>query len=224
MKGVSRPMIIAIDGLSGAGKGTLAKRLAYALSLAHLDTGLLYRAVAWSMMARGIDFTDREAAIKAAQDVDIYAFSETDLRSDAAAKGASLISHDPAVREALLRYQQAFAKGPYPPGKKGAVIDGRDIGTVICTDATLKLFLTASPQARAQRRFKELQARGIESIYEDVARDMELRDARDQTRGVSPCKPAQDAVILDTSAMTSDDVFAYVIGLLQGAGVSHSII
>ena len=193
--------IIAIDGPAAAGKGTLARRLAAHLGFAYLDTGLLYRAVGARTQAAGCDPADAAAALVPA-DLDDPA-----LRLDAAAQAASRVAAIPAVRDALLEFQRRFAEEP-PGGAKGAVLDGRDIGTVVCPRATLKLFVTASLEERAARRLKELRERGSEAIDSRVLRDMRERDARDSARSVAPLEPAADAVVIDTSGRGPDAVFA----------------
>jgi len=199
-------MIIAIDGPGAAGKGTLARRLAQALDLAFLDTGLLYRAVAAKVLAGGGDPADPAAAAAAARATAIADLDRPDLREETVAQGASKVAAIPEVRAALLDLQRRFAAQP-PGGKRGAVLDGRDIGTVVCPDAEVKLFVTASLEARAARRQKELRARGQASIYARVKQEMQERDTRDSARAAAPLKPAPDAVVLDTSEMDADGAF-----------------
>ena len=199
-------MIIAIDGPGAAGKGTLARRLAQALDLAFLDTGLLYRAVAAKVLAGGGDPADPAAAAAAARATAIADLDRPDLREETVAQGASKVAAIPEVRAALLDLQRLFAAQP-PGGKRGAVLDGRDIGTVVCPDAEVKLFVTASLEARAARRQKELRARGQASIYARVKQEMQERDTRDSARATAPLKPAPDAVVLDTSEMDADGAF-----------------
>lgn len=203
-------MIIAIDGPAAAGKGTLAQRLAEHFDLAFLDTGLIYRAVGMGMVRIGLDPEDAEAAGTAAQALKPADMDETDLRSMEAGSAASKVSAIPAVREALLLFQREFANNP-PGGKQGAVLDGRDIGTVICPEARFKLFVTASAEVRAKRRYKELLGRGSEAIYARVLEELKERDARDRERSVSPLEPAKDATIIDTSDLDADEVFATAI-------------
>lgn len=197
---------IAIDGPAAAGKGTLARRLAAHLRFAYLDTGLLYRAVGKKVLAAGVDLSD-EAAIQAASSLVVADLDDPALRLDAVAQVASRVAAVPAVRTALLHFQHAFAAAP-PGNAGGAVLDGRDIGTVVCPDATLKLFITASLPERAARRLKELRERGSEAIDSRVLRDMQERDARDLSRSVAPLVPAADAVVIDTSGLDPDAVFA----------------
>jgi len=203
-------MIIAIDGPAAAGKGTLAKRLAEHLGLAIMDTGLIYRAVGMNVVRAGHDPEDAGAATEIAEAMTPEDLAADDLRSDAAADAASKISAVPGVRAALLEFQRAFAADP-PGDAKGAVLDGRDIGTVVCPDADVKLFVTAATQVRAQRRVKELQDRGLEAIYARVLEDMMERDARDQARAASPLEPATDAYLLDTSNLDAEQAFAQAL-------------
>jgi len=203
-------MIIAIDGLTAAGKGTLARRLATALGFAHLDTGLLYRAVGAKLLASRSDPHDPAVAEAAALALDASDLVAEGLRQEAIGRAASVVAAVPAVRAALLAFQRRFARQ-----SPGAVLDGRDIGTVICPDAPVKLFITARPEIRAQRRFNELQARGESATYPAVLRDLQERDARDQARGTAPAKPAEDAIVLDTSDLTADQVFARAFEIVR---------
>lgn len=206
--------VIAIDGPSAAGKGTLARRLAEALDYAHLDSGTLYRAVAAKLLAAGQDPADRAAAVAAAEALDPEEIAQLDLRGETVAAAASVIAVQQAVRDRLVGFQRAFAARP-PGGKKGAVLDGRDIGTVICPDAPVKFFVTADRETRARRRHRELIARGEKSIYARVLQDMQERDARDEKRAVAPLKAAKDAVVLDTSALSEDEVFEAAIQTIR---------
>lgn len=199
--------VIAIDGPAAAGKGTLARRLAAHLRFAYLDTGLLYRAVGTRVLAAAGDPANEVVAGKAAAAVVSTDLDNPALRLDAAAQAASRVAAIPAVRAALLQFQRSFAATP-PDDAAGAVLDGRDIGTVVCPDATLKLFVTASLAERAARRLKELRERGSEAIDSRVLRDMQERDARDLSRSVAPLEPAADAVVIDTSGLDPDAVFA----------------
>jgi CMP/dCMP kinase len=198
-------MIIAIDGPAAAGKGTLARRLARHLGYDFLDTGSLYRGVGLQVLRAGGDPADPVAAKAAAERLDLALLADPDLRGEAAAKAASLVAAQPAVRAALLDFQRNFARRP--PGGRGAVLDGRDVGTVVCPDARVKLFITASLEARARRRLAELQAAGRAAIWEAVLQDMQDRDARDSKRDVAPLKPAADAVVVDTTSLSPDQVF-----------------
>ena len=211
-------MIIAIDGPSAAGKGTLARRLAAALDFAFLDTGLIYRAVGAKVLARGLAPADSAAAEREAADLrpeDLEpANLGADLRAEAVSQAASEVAAHPEVRAALLAFQRRFAAAP-PGGKAGAVLDGRDIGTVVCPDAEVKVFLTAGLEARAERRLKELRERGEEAIYPRVLQEMQDRDTRDSGRAAAPLKPADDAIVLDTTEMDGDAVFAAVLAVAQ---------
>ena len=198
-------IIIAIDGPSGAGKGTLACHLAHIYQLAHLDTGLLYRAVALKMLDQGEDLFDKEAAIKIALSLQIENLKNPSLRDEAVGNAASQISSFSEVRNILSKLQRNFAKNP-PLDKQGVILDGRDIGCVVLPEALCKIFVTASSEVRARRRFKELHQKGIDSIYEAILEDIKMRDTRDQTRKVSPLCPAEDAYILDTSELGIDAV------------------
>lgn len=206
--------VIAIDGPAASGKGTLARRIAVHLGFAHLDTGRLYRAVARRVIAEGADPDDAAAAVAAAKTIRPEELDDPALGDDAVGAAASRVAAIVAVREALLQYQRDFARKP-PAGESGAVLDGRDIGTVICPDADIKLFVTAEVSIRAQRRHKELLTRGENSIYARVLQDMKERDARDTNRAVAPLQPADDAWKLDTSAMTADKAFAAAIDRIE---------
>ena len=206
-------MIIAIDGPAAAGKGTLGRRLAQHLNIAFLDTGGLYRAVALKVLDRGADPSDPAAAEAAAKAIQPSDLETPRLREDRVSQAASVVAAQPAVRAALLAFQRDFAHHP-PPGFEGALLDGRDIGTVVCPDATVKLFVTASAEARAMRRFKELQAAGVGIIYERVLQDIEQRDARDRERQTAPLRPAGDAIELDTTALDADAAFAKAADLI----------
>ena len=195
-------MIIAIDGPAASGKGTLAKRLAAHYGLAHLDSGLLYRAVAHAVKISGAALADVTAATTAARRLDLTRLNETELRGRDWGEAASVVAAFPPVREALLSLQRQFAARP-----GGAVIDGRDIGTVICPTADVKLFVTAAPEVRAERRYRELQERGEAAELDAILNDILARDARDMGRAVSPLAAAPDAVLLDTSALSPDAAF-----------------
>ncbi|WP_299622385.1 (d)CMP kinase [Pelagibius sp.] len=200
-------MIIAVDGPVAAGKGTLARRLAGALGLAYLDTGSIYRAVAAKILAAGGDPEDHGQAVETARGLDPADLARGDLRREDVGQAASKVAANQTVREALLDFQRRFARQP-PGGEAGAVLDGRDIGTVVCPGAEVKFFLTASIEARAARRHKELLQRGEESIYARVLQDLRERDARDSGRTTAPMKAAEDALRLDTSEMDADQAFA----------------
>jgi len=198
-------MIVAVDGPAASGKGSLARRLAAHLGYAHLDTGLLYRATA----ARALDRSETPEdalLIAAARELSAADLSRAGLRTQRVGSYASRAAALPAVREALLALQRNFVAKP-PEGAAGAVLDGRDIGTVICPDADLKLFVTADLSVRARRRFDELRAAGQPAIYEEVLQEMQERDRRDSERAAAPLKPAADAIVLDTSDATLEQVF-----------------
>lgn len=196
-------LVLAIDGPAASGKGTLAKRLAVHFGLPHLDTGLLYRATARAMLDQGHALGNEVSAVKAARDLDAATLDESRLRGAEMGEAASVVAAIPAVRAALVEVQRAFAGQ-----KAGAVLDGRDIGTVICPDADVKLFVTASPAVRAARRHKELLKSAAAPDYDTVLADIRRRDARDSGRSDAPLKVADDAIILDTSALGIDDAFA----------------
>lgn len=199
-------MIIAVDGPAAAGKGTLARRLAAEFDFAFLDTGLIYRAVGKKARDAGVAPEDTDGATAVAQTLVPADLEADDLRTDEVAQAASKVSAIPGVRAALLDFQRGFAHNP-PEGKTGAVLDGRDIGTVVCPDAQVKIFVTASTEVRAERRFKELQERGLDAIYARVLEDMKERDARDSGRDVAPLEPAKDAYVLDTSDLDADAAY-----------------
>ena len=189
-------MIIAVDGPVAAGKGTLARRIAVHYRLEYLDTGALYRAVGLKLLRDGHDPHDEEAAVNAARHVGEVPLDDPALREEATGEAASIVAANQGVRAALLQYQRDFAKI-----KGGAVLDGRDIGTVVCPDADVKLFVTASAEVRARRRFDELVAKGVDTTFEAVLEDLHARDARDIGRGAAPLKKADDAHLLDTSKL-----------------------
>ncbi|SDD23925.1 (d)CMP kinase [Kordiimonas lacus] len=207
-------MIIAIDGPAAAGKGTLARRLAEKFNFAYLDTGALYRAVGLTLLKQGIDPTDTKAAEAASTDLDLGLLDDSDLRAEATGGAASKVAAMPAVRANLLDFQKNFAKRP-PEGKAGAVLDGRDIGTVVCPDADLKLFVTASPEVRAERRRLEMEGRGQRADFDAILADVRARDERDMGRKDAPLKPAEDALLLDTSNLDIDAVFLRAVALVQ---------
>lgn len=211
-------IVIAIDGPAAAGKGTLAKRLEEHFKLSKLDTGLLYRATGFKVVSQGGDPENADVAEAAARALDPAELVNPDLRTDEAAQAASKVSAIPGVRAALLDFQRNFAKNPpaLSDGSpaQGAILDGRDIGTTVCPDAEVKLFVTASTEIRAERRFKELQERGLEAIYARVLEDMKERDARDSGRSASPLAAADDALQLDTSDMDADQAFAVALDFI----------
>jgi cytidylate kinase len=197
------PLVIAIDGPAASGKGTLAKRLAAHYGLPHLDTGLLYRAVALTVLDAGYAIDDHAAAARAAATLIADRLADPRLRDRAMGEAASRVSSVPAVRAALLAWQQRFAGNSL-----GAVLDGRDIGTVVCPHARVKLFITAAPEERARRRHLELQRRGESTSLGAILDDIVARDARDAQRSTAPLKAAADAVLLDTTDLDADAAFA----------------
>ena len=206
-------MIVAIDGPSASGKGTLARCLAEELDFAFLDTGLLYRAVGARLLDSGADPSGLEAAVRAARDLDLDDLNRAGLRGERVGQAASVVALMPGVREALLGLQRRFAAAP-PGGKPGAVLDGRDIGTVVCPQAEVKIFVTASPAARAKRRHKELLERGEASIYARVVQEMHERDSRDSARAAAPLRPAPDAVVLDTTELDAEEALRGALDII----------
>ena len=214
-------MIIAIDGPAAAGKGTLARRLAGHFNLAFLDTGSLYRAVGAKVLRAGQDPSDMAAAAAAARSLSQADIEAQELREERVSEAASVVAAQPDVRAALLEFPRRFAHHP-PPGKKGAVLDGRDIGTVIAPQpAVIKFFVHASLPARAERRFKELQARGDSATYARVLQDMTDRDERDRSPGIAALKPAPDAYDLDTTGLSPDQVFQKALDHIQSRNRSQ---
>jgi len=199
-------MIIALDGPAAAGKGTLGRRLAAAHSLAYLDTGLLYRAVGAAVLETGGDPANAADAGPAAQALTSADLDRTNLRTEDVGNAASAVAVLDPVRAALLAFQKQFARAP-GDGFEGSILDGRDIGTVICPDADVKLYVTASAEVRATRRAKELRERGEAVIEASVLAALKARDTRDQERAAAPLKPADDAFVIDTSELTADQVF-----------------
>lgn len=213
-------MIIAIDGPAASGKGTLARRLAATLGLPHLDTGALYRLTALQVLRRGGDPASAETAAQAARSLDPVSIpsltDDPELRLDTVAQAASQVAALPEVRAALLQVQRDFA---HQPG--GAVLDGRDIGTVVCPGADAKLFVTADRGIRAERRFRELKASDTSVTYAAVLADMERRDARDSGRTIAPLTPATDAFVLNTDELDADQAFAAALAFIQGRSGSQ---
>ena len=203
-------MIIAIDGPAASGKGTLARRLAAHYGLPHLDTGLLYRATAASLLHADKDLRDIDAAVAAARGLALTEFDEAQLRGARMGEAASIVAAIPQVRAALVLWQRNFAARP-----GGAVLDGRDIGTVICPDADVKIFVTASPAARAQRRALELAKRGEKVDYPGVLADIVKRDARDADRTDAPMRSAADATTLDTTRLDIESAFSAAVDIVE---------
>lgn len=204
--------VIAIDGTLASGKGTLSRRLAAHYGFAHLDTGKLYRAVARDVINAGMDIDDEVKAAKIAAKLDTDSLTDPELLTDEIASGASRVAVHQDVRKALLGIQRDFAAQP-----EGAVIDGRDIGTVICPNADVKIFVDAAPEARAQRRHAELISLGKTVSFEQVLADLIARDARDKGRKTAPLKPADDAHILDTTELLPDAVFDRAVAIIDAA-------
>lgn len=212
MASVPTDIVIAVDGPAASGKGTIAKALARHYGLPHMDTGLLYRAVALSLWRFGGDAGNPFEAVRAVDEIGNIDPDDDELRSETVGELASRVSAYPAVRKALLQRQQAFAAQD-----GGAVLDGRDIGTVIAPDAHAKLFVTASAQVRAQRRHKEIVGRGVDAHFEEVLADIRARDERDAGRDAAPLVQAADADLLDTSELGVDEAIAAAIELVEAA-------
>ena len=204
-------MIIAVDGSAASGKGTLAKRLALHFDLAHLDTGSLYRALGLHLLRSGVtaEHAEENKAAVAVASLDLGLADSPEIRADAVAGMASVIAAMPAVRSAFTTLQRDFAAGP--PHGGGAVLDGRDIGSVILPDADFKFFIDADLEVRADRRTRELQAKGQSVMFRDVLKDMRDRDRRDRERTTAPLKAADDAFVIDTSTMDADRVFTLAV-------------
>lgn len=215
-------MIITIDGPAAAGKGTLASKLASKYNLTYFDTGMVYRAVGLDVVLQGKNPNDEQAALSVAQKLTFPRIMELskhqDFRSALGGDAASKVSAIPSVRAALLQMQRDFALNPqFSDGRKasGVVYDGRDAGTVICPQADVKVFITASSEVRAMRRFKEFQQKGLTITYEEVLAQTKERDERDASRSSAPMKPANDAVIIDTSDMSIDEVYEKVCNIVE---------
>jgi cytidylate kinase len=205
-------VIIAIDGPAASGKGTLGKLIAAHYGLVHLDTGKLYRAVARDTLATGASPSDASAALFAAKALNVRTLDDPSLADGKLGEAASIVASHPAVRDALLAYQRAFARR-----KPGAVLDGRDIGTVICPDADVKLFVTATPKERARRRYRELREAGNGISEADVLADIRRRDERDKGRAAAPLRQAEDAHLLDTTNLDIDAAFKAAIDVIDAA-------
>ena len=203
-------MIIAMDGPAASGKGTLAKKLAEHYGLGHLDTGALYRAVARDMIAAGIPLDDEEAAAATAGNIDPDSLEDAGLRTPEIGEAASLVAKLKPVRAALVNYQRKFAERP-----GGAVIEGRDIGTVVCPGADVKIFIEASTKVRAERRHKELLEAGHDITYEKIHAQIAARDELDRSRAISPLVPAEDALLLDTSDLGIEAAFKAALELIE---------
>jgi cytidylate kinase len=214
MRGENGPVVIAIDGPAASGKGTLAERLARHFGFPHLESGRLYRAVAAKLLAAGEGAAKPEAAIRVAQDLVEKDLDHPNLYAEETGLMASKVAAIPGVRDALLHFQRDFAAHP-PGGARGVVIDGRDIGTVICPNARHKLFITARPEIRAERRLKQLRQRGAEAIHSRVLQDILERDTMDTQRTKSPLRQAPDAHLLDTSELDADQAFATALRLIE---------
>ena len=214
---MGRTPVVAVDGPAASGKGTLARRLAFMLGFDHLDTGSLYRAVGLGVLRGGGDPADAAAAARAARGLrpgDLGPLlADPELRADGTASAASKVAAVPEVRAALLEFQQDFARRP--PHGRGAVLDGRDTGTVVCPGADAKLFVTADVEVRAERRLKELLERGVPAIYAAVLEDMKERDARDSQRAVAPLRAASDALVLDTSSLDAEQAFRAALSFIH---------
>lgn len=203
-------LLLAIDGPAASGKGTLAKKLAAHYGLPHLDTGLLYRATARALLDQGVALSDVDAAVSAALGLAAASLDESRLRGAEMGEAASVVAAIPAVRSALVDVQRRFAAQP-----SGAVLDGRDIGTVICPDADVKLFVTASPAVRAARRHAELARQPGAPDYDSVLADIRRRDARDSGRSDAPLRAAGDAIVIDTSALGIKESFAAALAVVK---------
>ena len=212
----ARPFVIAIDGPAASGKGTLARRLADHFGFAHLDTGVLYRATAFLVLEQADDPSDPVTAERAAGLVHPRLLSDPRLRGEAVSAAASVVAAIPGVRRALLDLQRNFAAHPPKPAR-GAILDGRDIGSVVCPAAEVKLFITASAEERARRRVEELRQQGAAAILEDVLQDLKERDARDIERRAAPLMAAPDATVIDTTTLDADAVFERVSNLIARA-------
>jgi cytidylate kinase len=210
---VTGAIVIAVDGTAASGKGTLARRLASHFGFAHLDSGSLYRLAALKAIEAGGDPASEADAVAAACAIDPARASDRAIRTDRVAQAASVVAAFPAVRSALLAFQRQFARRP-PGGAPGAVIDGRDIGTVVCPGAPAKLFVDAAVEARARRRWMELRASGASVSEDAVLADIQSRDKRDRERAASPLKPAPDAILLDTTLLGIDAAFAEALALV----------
>jgi len=207
-------IVIAVDGTAASGKGTLAKRLAQHFGFAHLDSGALYRLTALAVLQANGDPKSEADAIRGAQSIDLTMAGDPAIRTDKIGQAASFVAAIPAVRQALFDFQRGFLDRP-PGGSPGAVMDGRDIGTVICPEATAKLYVDARPELRAHRRWLELKGMGIDRDEAGLLAELNARDAADKSRPISPLKPAPDADLLDTSDLGIDPAFAAALTLVS---------
>ena len=212
----SQRLVVALDGPAASGKGTLARMIADKYGLAHLDTGVLYRGVAWLMVSAGLDPANAKAAAQTANSFSVEKIRDAKLRTAEIAAAASVVAANQEVRTALLAFQHRFATTP-PDGAKGAVLDGRDIGTVICPDAPVKFYVTASAKVRAHRRWKELVVARPDVKESQIYNDLLERDARDAGRTDAPMTRAADAELLDTTLLTIDAAFAAACRVIDGA-------
>ncbi|MBC2884102.1 (d)CMP kinase [Ochrobactrum sp. CM-21-5] len=211
-----KPFIVAIDGPAASGKGTLARRIAIHYGIPHLDTGLTYRAVAKTLLDKGLPLDDEAVAANAALHLDLPAMDKNELSAHDIGEAASKVAIMPAVRRALVEAQRNFASA-----LPASVLDGRDIGTVVCPDAEIKLFVTASPQVRARRRFEEIIGKGGLADFDAIFADIKKRDDRDMSRTDSPLRPAEDAHLLDTSEMSIEAAFLAAKKLIDHAFAQH---
>lgn len=211
---MNKPVVIAVDGTAASGKGTLAKKLARHFNFPHLDSGALYRLTALAVLEKNGDPKNEADAIKGARAIDLSRAGDPAIRTDVVGKAASNVAAIPAVRQALFDFQRDFLLSP-PGHADGAVMDGRDIGTVIAPDAVAKLFVDAAPALRAHRRWKELQGMGIDRVEADILTEINARDAADRSRPISPLKQAEDAFLLDTTDLDIDAAFAAALSMVE---------
>jgi len=211
---MNKAVVIAVDGTAASGKGTLAKKLAAHFGFAHLDSGALYRLTALAVLSANGDPRNEADAVKGAQTIDLSLAGDLAIRTDIVGQAASQVAAIGAVRQALLDFQRSFLKSP-PGGGPGAVMDGRDIGTVICPEATAKLYIDARPELRAHRRWLELKSMGIARQEAELLAELNARDAADKSRPISPLRLAPDAVLLDTSDLGIDAAFAAALALVS---------
>jgi cytidylate kinase len=211
---MTKSIVIAVDGTAASGKGTLAKRLAAHFGFAHLDSGALYRLTALAVLVANGDPKNEADAMRGAQSIDLTMAGDPAIRTDIVGQAASFVAAIPAVRQALFDFQRGFLDRP-PGGSPGAVMDGRDIGTVICPEATAKLYIDARPELRAHRRWLELKGMGIARDEAGLLAELNARDAADKSRPISPLKPAPDADLLDTSDLGIDMAFAAALTLVS---------